>query len=228
MRSLVGYVAIGLVLVGAACGDDSQTSSADGANCNCANGAYVPVCGVDGMTYDATCGTSCVAVDIACDGACPCAQTDAGDASNSGTSGSASDGTQGSAESPMSADASGDSASSTTDPCDCVAGAAFPVCGVDGMTYDATCGLQCVPVEVACLLECPCSPLSCGAMVCEPGQTVCTTISPGAPGDDPMYECDVVPPACTAGVPTCDCVAPRACQCEQDEQGYFNVTCAGS
>ena len=40
--------------------------------CDCRVGAYVPVCGEDGMTYDAACGEQCVPVPIECDGACPC------------------------------------------------------------------------------------------------------------------------------------------------------------
>jgi hypothetical protein len=41
-------------------------------DCDCPLGAYRPVCGVDGTTYDATCGNECVPVDIACNGECPC------------------------------------------------------------------------------------------------------------------------------------------------------------
>ena len=43
------------------------------------------------------------------------------------------------------------------DPCQCAAGAYVPVCGADGQTYDAACGEQCVPVEIACQGECPCN-----------------------------------------------------------------------
>ena len=74
-----------IVVVALGCGDDVERSSGPngaggtggGANCNCRQGAYVPVCGVDGTTYDATCGTACVPVDIACQGECPCTDCDA-------------------------------------------------------------------------------------------------------------------------------------------------------
>jgi hypothetical protein len=44
-----------------------------GVNCSCGRGAYVPMCGVDGKTYDAACGVVCVPVKVACEGQCPCA-----------------------------------------------------------------------------------------------------------------------------------------------------------
>ena len=40
--------------------------------------------------------------------------------------------------------------------CNCGKGAFTPVCGVDGRTHDATCGISCVPVDIACLGQCPC------------------------------------------------------------------------
>ena len=48
------------------------------ANCDCAVGAYVPICGVDGETYDIACGANCAPVDVACLGECPCAASDDG------------------------------------------------------------------------------------------------------------------------------------------------------
>ena len=39
----------------------------------------------------------------------------------------------------------------------------MPVCGIDGETYDSACGIECVPVEVACAGECPCAEeVGCG------------------------------------------------------------------
>lgn len=72
---------IWVAMLVAGCGSDSQSpsggnivASADAADvdCGCTRGAFVPVCGVDGQTYDATCGRVCVPVDVACEGQCPC------------------------------------------------------------------------------------------------------------------------------------------------------------
>lgn len=208
------------LLLAAACegkgGDDdgAGSGSGTGAGCDCPNGAYVPVCGVDGMTYDATCGAECVPVEIECMSECPCsASTDSG-----GTS----DGSSGSG--------SGTSAAETTmgvDPCDCPSGAYFPVCGVDGMTYDATCGVECVEAEILCVgFECPCPEIVCGDMLmCGATEPVCTISSGGA---EPVtnYACSPLPAACD-GVepPTCECAGEPGCECVEDPVGYFTVTC---
>lgn len=76
---------------GGACGDEGEPCCdpfpGDGPNycngslrcngntcvdCDCQRGAYIPVCGADGTTYDATCGRVCVPAAIACNGECPC------------------------------------------------------------------------------------------------------------------------------------------------------------
>jgi hypothetical protein len=83
-----------IVTLLAACGsggsgtsDSGGLSNADAADvdCGCTRGAYVPVCGTDGKTYDAACGTSCLPVSIACQGGCPCPDA-GGDAANSDAS----------------------------------------------------------------------------------------------------------------------------------------------
>jgi len=57
-------------------GGDPGAGGTGGDPCDCNEGAYAPVCGVDGMTYDATCGTECVPVEVACPGECPCMDAD--------------------------------------------------------------------------------------------------------------------------------------------------------
>ena len=47
------------------------SSGAGGPGCDC-DAPSIPVCGADGMPYDAGCGDQCVPVDIACRHACPC------------------------------------------------------------------------------------------------------------------------------------------------------------
>ncbi|MCA9708763.1 MAG: hypothetical protein KDK70_23150 [Myxococcales bacterium] len=59
--------------------DDDGGSETDAVDCDCMLGAYVPACGVDGMTYDATCGLECVPVDVLCMAECPCPEIQCGD-----------------------------------------------------------------------------------------------------------------------------------------------------
>lgn len=57
-------------------GTGTGTAGSGGVDCNCAVGAYVPVCGIDGTTYDAACGIECVPVEVECSGECPCVDCD--------------------------------------------------------------------------------------------------------------------------------------------------------
>jgi hypothetical protein len=58
-------------------GGDKRDAGEDAGSCDCGRESYLPVCGVDGKSYDATCGRHCVPTQIACDGECPCS-SDAG------------------------------------------------------------------------------------------------------------------------------------------------------
>jgi len=79
----------------------------------------------------------------------------------SGTSGEANeqsdDASGGQANQSSQGQGGSDSSEDQTADCDCALGAYRPACGTDGNTYDATCGLTCLPVPVACEGECPCS-----------------------------------------------------------------------
>jgi hypothetical protein len=197
-------------------GDTGDTGSTVGDGCDCK--ALMPVCGVDEMTYNAGCGEECVPVEIECTGECPCnASSDTTTAASSGeASGSGEASESGGAETTMG-----------IDPCDCPLGAYVPACGVDGMTYDATCGNECVPVEIACMAECPCPTLVCGEAECGAAMPVCTEVSGGA---EPTvsYSCGVLPETCAAVEdPSCECVEPGGgCECVEGPENYFYVSCA--
>ncbi|MFO0634154.1 MAG: hypothetical protein U0168_15010 [Nannocystaceae bacterium] len=116
-----------------------------------------------------------------------------------------------------------DGSGTTGADCDCDAGASVPVCGVDGMDYDAACGIECVPVVISCMQACPCPPVQCG-IPCDPEDRVCTTTIGGVKNAPPSFSCDPVPPSCDGMTPTCDCVA-TGCDCTEAPPGYFQVTC---
>jgi hypothetical protein len=211
---LKGLLAFGSVLfvLAPACVDEGgdtggATSEADACDCK----ALMPVCGVDGSTYNAGCGDECVPVEIDCTGECPCnGDGDTTAATSTEGSGSASETTMG------------------VDPCDCQLGAYVPACGVDGITYDAACGRECVPVEILCMAECPCPMLVCGDEECGPAMPVCTEVSGGA---EPTvsYTCGVLPETCAAVEdPSCECVLASigGCECIEEPAGYFYVSCA--
>jgi hypothetical protein len=87
--------------------------------------------------------------------------------------------------------------------CQCPSAVWEPVCGVDGNVYNAVCGADCVPVDIACVGECPCDPegASCdiGCMAysdsgwCE-SPTV-EWVCDGGSREDLLYEigCEVLP-----------------------------------
>ena len=58
------------------CNGDYRCNGAACVDCDCALGAYIPVCGTNGVTYDSTCGRVCVPAEIACAGECPCVAPD--------------------------------------------------------------------------------------------------------------------------------------------------------
>jgi hypothetical protein len=97
------------------------------------------------------------------------------------------------------------------------------------MTYDTACGLECVPVDIACNGECPCPAFMCGTQACAPSEIVCTEFVPGVPDADPTYSCGTLPPRCDGVAdPDCTCVAPAMCDCEETVEGRFVVTCFGN
>lgn len=170
-----------------------------------------------------------------------CGGGDDGGGEDEGADGSGSDGkatasasasASGSASASTSASGSGsdsgtggtsDGSGTTGADCDCDAGASVPVCGVDGMDYDAACGIECVPVVISCMQACPCPPVQCG-IPCDPEDRVCTTTIGGVKNAPPSFSCDPVPPSCDGMTPTCDCVA-TGCDCTEAPPGYFQVTC---
>lgn len=115
--------------------------------------------------------------------------------------------------------------------CNCMRGAYRAACGVDGKTYDATCGDSCVPVAIACYNTCPCSgsgsggggstgggsavstggsvshgtPFACGSSTCSVGDSYCYQFYPGVGAASSGPDCRQLPPAC-ANATDCSCV----------------------
>lgn len=109
--------------------------------------------------------------------------------------------------------------------CNCGKGGYFPVCGIDGTTYDAICGTECVPVAIACTGECPCdagaagtagtggaTSTACGQYTCDSAQVCVTPGCGGSPLPDagpctPPMSCESLPTAC-GSAPSCACLEP--------------------
>lgn len=81
--------------------------------------------------------------------------------------------------------------------CACVLGGFAPVCGFDGLEYDAICGRVCVDVEIECEGQCPCecgatSATGCGANPPGTGAACCNGLvcCEGVPYD-PAGQCEI-------------------------------------
>lgn len=199
-RTTARRFALGAVLLFACTGDDQ--SSATDATTSAAT---------EGSTTAATAGST------------------AGTTNGTTTDGTATAGTGSAGSTVATAATSGESESASTgDPCDCPNGAYVPVCGIDGQTYDATCGTACVGVVIACAGECPCAGTPCGPMTCAGPNTICTVMTPGDTGGDNLYACAAPPAACLGMLPTCACASDNQdCTCEEP-MGAVTITCPGA
>jgi len=197
--------------VGGSAAGATGTSGSSANNCNCLRGAYLPVCGADGNTYDAVCGMDCVPVEISCQGACPCGS---GGSAGSGGSG-ASSGAGGGAGVTSSGGSSGMSGAS---------GSAGAACGAtDDPNHclcfkDADCdgGSHCLNADCATGKTGACSstpPSGCFANVdCPDGQTcVGGRLAPcGSTQPDVLGTCTAT---CTTDDPT-TCPSGYGCACQ--------------
>jgi len=82
--------------------------------------------------------------------------------------------------------------------CGCSRNGYLPVCGADGTTYDAACGMQCVPVEIDCQGECPCATGGAGGGLGGSGGAAASGGSAGTPaaGAGGLSSCAVDRTAC--------------------------------
>jgi hydroxyacylglutathione hydrolase len=98
-----------------------------------------------------------------------------------------------------------DDGTTDTDNCGCLA--TQPVCGIDGMSYDAGCGVQCVPVQIVCMSQCPCGSTTdptaadtSGSATTDPGSTTVSTTAEASTGADTSSS-GGEPPACDGVFP---------------------------
>jgi hypothetical protein len=114
-----------------------------------------------------------------------------------------------------------------------------PVCGFDGVTYNAACGPGCVPMGIACRGECPCATSDpcinsrCGDP-CDPCAGLPNCFAPDVRTFcDEKLQCTASVPACGAQGNACmvmqDCPAVRLCLPCPDgscaEQACLNNLC---
>jgi hypothetical protein len=113
--------------------------------------------------------------------------------------------------------------------CSCGRGAYVPTCGVDGKTYDAACGLACVPVKIACSGQCPCAagaPRPCQFNSdCDAGQVCYVGFAPTCAssngGTCVTRRADTCPQSLGSG---CPCVDVSAGSCNQNAGGFCHGT----
>lgn len=104
---------------------------------------YVPVCGVNGMTYYSDCERDCRgSVLKECDGECPCPVIPTSEAAMFTGLITPTEQYPSATEAPF---------------CSCPGNVYSPVCGVDGQVYDNPCLLACEGVVQACEGVCPCN-----------------------------------------------------------------------
>jgi hypothetical protein len=198
---------------GAAAGDTASGGSG-GVDCQCARGGHFPVCGVDGVTYEAICGIACVPVDIACEGNCPCAN-------NGGSGGGAS---------------CAPASFVQADGCTCYQDSD---CGLGLRCYSVNCA---APAPGSCQLpppsgcfgdaDCPDGELCTGGYPTPCGTTLVERVGTCAPAACPEGDCGAAGPDCTCrldfeGGACVEASGPQGSgHCRSDDGTCYTCKCA--